>query len=55
MIIVSSFSLASFSREKSCGYRILDGAQETEDTQGQDKQESITEPPDNELIDFDAF
>ncbi len=27
MIIVSSFSLASFSREKSCGYRILDGAQ----------------------------
>ena len=29
--------------------------QETEDTQGQNKQESITEPPDNELIDFDAF
>ena len=29
--------------------------QDTEDTQGQDKQESITEPPDNELIDFDAF
>ena len=29
--------------------------QDTEDTQGQDKQESATEPPDNELIDFDAF
>ena len=26
-----------------------------EDTQGQDKKESVTEPPDNELIDFDAF
>ena len=29
--------------------------QDTEDTQGQDKQEGVTEPPDNELIDFDAF
>ena len=29
--------------------------QDTEDTQEQDKQESVTEPPDNELIDFDAF
>lgn len=29
--------------------------QDAEDTQGQDKQESVTEPPDNELIDFDAF
>ena len=29
--------------------------QDVEDTQGQDKQESATEPPDNELIDFDAF
>ena len=29
--------------------------QDAEDTQGQDKQESITEPPDNDLIDFDAF
>ena len=29
--------------------------QDTGDTQEQDKQESITEPPDNELIDFDVF
>ena len=29
--------------------------QDTEDMQEQDKQESVTEPPDNELIDFDAF
>lgn len=29
--------------------------QDAEDTQGHDKQESVTEPPDNELIDFDAF
>ena len=29
--------------------------QNTEDTQGQDKPESVTEPPDNDLIDFDAF
>ena len=29
--------------------------QNTEDTQGQDKLESVTEPPDNDLIDFDAF
>ncbi len=29
--------------------------QDAEDTQGQDKQERVTEPPDNELIDFDAF
>ena len=29
--------------------------QDEEDTQGQDKQEGVTEPPDNELIDFDAF
>jgi hypothetical protein len=29
--------------------------QDMEDGQGQDKQESATEPPDNELIDFDAF
>jgi hypothetical protein len=29
--------------------------QDTGDTQGQDKQEGVTEPPDNELIDFDAF
>jgi len=30
-------------------------AQNTEDTQEQDKAESATEPPDNDLIDFDAF
>lgn len=29
--------------------------QDTEDIQGQDKQDRVTEPPDNELIDFDAF
>ena len=29
--------------------------QDMEDRQGQDKQESATELPDNELIDFDAF
>ena len=29
--------------------------QDTGDMQEQDKQESVTEPPDNELIDFDAF
>ena len=29
--------------------------QNTEDTQGQDKPESVTELPDNDLIDFDAF
>ena len=32
-----------------------DSAPYTEDTQGQDKPESVTEPPDNDLIDFDAF
>lgn len=30
-------------------------AQNTEDTKEQDKTESATEPPDNDLIDFDAF
>ena len=29
--------------------------QDTGDMQEQDKQEGVTEPPDNELIDFDAF
>ena len=29
--------------------------QDTEDTQGQAKQKSVTKPPDNDLIDFDAF
>ena len=29
--------------------------QDTGDIQGQDKQDRVTEPPDNELIDFDAF
>ncbi len=29
--------------------------QDTEDAQVQDKQEGVTEPPDNELIDFDVF
>ena len=29
--------------------------QNMENTQGQDKTESTTEPPDNDLIDFDAF
>lgn len=29
--------------------------QNTENMQGQDKPESATEPPDNDLIDFDAF
>ena len=29
--------------------------QNREDTQGQDKPKSVTEPPDNDLIDFDAF
>lgn len=29
--------------------------QNMEDTQGQDKTENVTEPPDNDLIDFDAF
>ena len=29
--------------------------QNMEDTQGQDKPKSVTEPPDNDLIDFDAF
>ena len=29
--------------------------QDTEDTQGQAKQKSVTDPPDNDLIDFDAF
>ena len=29
--------------------------QNTENTQGQDKAENTTEPPDNDLIDFDAF
>ena len=29
--------------------------QDTGDMQEQDKQESVTEPPNNELIDFDAF
>jgi len=29
--------------------------QNTDDTQEQDKAESATEPPDNDLIDFDAF
>ena len=29
--------------------------QNTENMQGQDKTESTTEPPDNDLIDFDAF
>ena len=29
--------------------------QDMEDTWGQDKQKSVTELPDNELIDFDAF
>ena len=29
--------------------------QDMEDGQGQDKQERVTELPDNDLIDFDAF
>ncbi len=29
--------------------------QDTKDTQGQAKQKSVTKPPDNDLIDFDAF
>lgn len=29
--------------------------QDTGDMQEQDKQEGVTEPPKNELIDFDAF
>ena len=29
--------------------------QDTEDMQGQAKQKSVTKPPDNDLIDFDAF
>ena len=29
--------------------------QNTEDAQGQDKPEDVIEPPDNDLIDFDAF
>ena len=28
---------------------------DTEDTQGQAKQKSVTELPDNDLIDFDVF
>ena len=30
-------------------------SKDTEDTQGQDKTEDATEPPDNDLLDFDVF
>ena len=37
------------------GANINMAMQDTEDTQDQDKTDAVTEPPDNELIDFDAF